>query len=832
MDGKITKSILIGGCLTCIGLLFLLVNYNKISQEIIRHHERQRELIVEQTSVALREYFSHYEKDLNFLSAHHRVIYNTFDMGMLLERYYRANEGSIIAVTRIDESGRIRGTYPVREDVLGTDVSSQPHNERILRDHKPVVSDVFETVQGYQAVAYAYPVFAGEEFKGCLSVLIPFDSIARRFFEPVGTSAEGYPWVISEGGYIIYHPVKELIGQKIRDLHQEAPGFESIITKMLKGVKGKGTYLLKPEDSEKRITIYASFYPIRMGDTFWSVAVSTPHSSEAEVLLGYRWRLFLTIFVLMALVAGFIYLSLKNTRAKKEMEEIRRMEKALTESKNYFQGIIDSSPSVLITIDRGLTVTGWNKAAERVFGIQHLKGRYFSLGQVSPFFTSVESEIREAAKKGREKTILGLPYESGESEYYLNVTFFPFTENSREGVVRVDDVTESHRMNRQLLQAQKMEVVGTLAGGLAHDFNNVLGGIEGTVSLAEYYINRSGQLDKEKLLGYLSNLSKASRRASSVIDRLLSLSRMNSGEETLFDLNDALEEIFEICKNTLDKSVTLDFHFFDQKALISGDYYQIEHMLLNLCVNAEHAMTIMRPEKEKRGGTLTVALHPSAEGDSSWVITVRDTGVGMSERVCKQIFDPFFTTKEKAAGSGLGLIMVSNAVNRHGGTVTVDSSEGKGTLFTITLPAYQGDKAAPQCPAETDEIIRGEGRILIIDDESLVRDFTSEMLQLCGYEAVCVSGGPEGIALYREKGCDFKGVLLDISMPGMDGYETFRELKKIDSRVSVILISGFTGDKRIRAMTGEGAVGFLQKPFSIAELSRVLQRLDNAEEPV
>jgi len=206
--------------------------------------------------------------------------------------------------------------------------------------------------------------------------------------------------------------------------------------------------------------------------------------------------------------------------------------------------------------------------------------------------------------------------------------------------------------------------------------------------------------------------------------------------------------------------------------------------------------------------------------------------VGMSERVCKQIFDPFFTTKEKAAGSGLGLIMVSNAVNRHGGTVTVDSSEGKGTLFTITLPAYQGDKAAPQCPAETDEIIRGEGRILIIDDESLVRDFTSEMLQLCGYEAVCVSGGPEGIALYREKGCDFKGVLLDISMPGMDGYETFRELKKIDSRVSVILISGFTGDKRIRAMTREGAVGFLQKPFSIAELSRVLQRLDNAEEPV
>jgi signal transduction histidine kinase/CheY-like chemotaxis protein len=829
MRGKISKSIIIGGCLTCIGLLFLLVNYNKITEEILRHHEGQRNLIVEQTSVALREYFSHYEKDLIFLSAHNRVIFNTPDMGMLLERYYRANEGSIIAVTRIDESGRISGTYPVREDVLGMDVSRQPHNERILRDRKPVISDVFQTVQGYQAVAYAYPVFDAGKFKGCLTVLIPFEAIARRFFEPVGESGEGYPWVISEGGYVIYHPSRGLIGKEITRLYQDSPGFTSLITSMLKGEKGKGTYLLKPQDSRRRIAMHASFYPIRVGDTFWSLAVSTPDSSEVEVLMGYRWRLFLTVIILMALVAGFIILSLKNIRARREMEEVKRMEKALTESRNYFQGIIDSSPSVLITIDRDMTVTGWNKAAERIFAVHHFRDRRLSLGEVSPLFTLVEQEIRDAVGEGAEKTIMGVPFESGESDYYLNVTYFPFTENSREGVIRLDDVTESHLMTRQLLQAQKMEVVGTLAGGLAHDFNNVLGGIEGTVSLAEYYLNRTEEPEKEKLLSYFATLSKASKRASSVIDRLLSLSRMNSGEESVFDLNMALEEIYEICKNTLDKSVILDFHFLDGKALLKGDYYQIEHMLLNLCVNAEHAMTMMRPPQSKKGGVLTVALNPSSEQKPSWVITIRDTGVGMSERVRKQIFDPFFTTKEKAAGSGLGLIMVSNAVTGHHGTLTVDSTEGEGSLFTITLPAYHGEETAREHEHRENEVVLGEGKILIIDDESMVRDFTSEMLQLCGYEAVCVSGGPEGIALFQKRGCEFKGVLLDLSMPGMDGYEVFRELKKIDGRVPVILLSGFTGDKRIRMMIREGAVGFLQKPFSLTELSGMLQKLEEKE---
>ena len=827
MGRKISRSIIIGGCLTCFGLIFLLINYNKITQEIVTHHERQRRLIVEQTSVALREYFSHYEKDLVFLSAHRRVIFNTPDMGMLLERYYRANEGHIFAVTRIDAAGHIIGTFPVRKDILGADVSGQPHNKRILRDKKPVISDVFETVQGYQAVAYAYPVFHGEEFTGCLTVLIPFESIARRFFEPIGESGEGYPWVISEGGYVIYHPAKELIGKEIMPLYEDSPGFTRLITSMLKGEKGKGTYLLKPQERDKKITMHASFYPIRVGDTFWSVAVSTPDSSEVEVLMGYRWRLFLTVVILIALVSGFIVISLKNTRARREMEEIRRMEKALTESRNYFQGIIDSSPSVLITIDRDLNVTGWNKAAERVFFRQGHTGRRLSLEEISPLFSSVESEIRSAVEAGREKTVMGLPYESGESEYYLNVTYFPFAENSREGVIRVDDVTESHIMTRQLVQAQKMEVVGTLAGGLAHDFNNVLGGIEGTVSLAEYYLNRTDQPDKDKLLRYFSNLSKASRRASSVIDRLLSLSKMNSGEKSVFDLNEALEEIYEICKNTLDKSVILDFHFFDEKALIKGDYYQIEHMLLNLCVNAEHAMTIMRPPQSKIGGTLSVTLRPSTDGQPSWVITVRDTGVGMSERVRKQIFDPFFTTKKKSAGSGLGLIMVSNAVTGHHGTVTVDSTEGEGTLFTMTLPAYCGDEEMTERKNETGEIIQGEGEILIIDDETMVRDLTREMLQLCGYEARCADGGPEGLALYREKGSDFKGVLLDLSMPGMDGYEVFRELKKIDSTVSVILLSGFTGDKRIRKMIREGALGFLQKPFSVADLSQMLQKMNH-----
>ena len=824
-----SRLIIIGGCLTCIGLFFLLINYTKITKEIIQYYEMQRQLIAEQTSLALREYFSHYERDLAFLSAHRRVIYSTPDMGMLLERYYRANEGNISAVTRIDESGRIIATYPVRKDILGSDVSRQPHNSRILRDHKPIVSDVFDTVQGYQAVAYAYPVYDGKVFRGCLTVLIPFDNIARRFFEPVSRFGEGYLLVVSEKGYIIYHPSTELIGKKAGVLHQGISAFQNIIAAMLRGEKGKEEYHLESRDSGQGITMSTSFYPIRVGNTFWSVAVSIPDSKQAEVLIEYRWRLLLIVLILIALVSGYFFLSLKNTKAGKEIEEIRRVEKALKESKNYFQGIIDSSPSGLITISRDLCVTGWNKAAERLFPVHGHQGRELSLGEIHPFFASVEKEIREAVEKGTPKTILSLPYESCRSSYYVNVTYFPFAENSREGVIRVDDVTEYHLMNQKLLQAQKMEVVGTLAGGLAHDFNNILGGIEGTVSLAEYYIKRSDKPDKEKLLSYFANLSKASRRASSAIDRLLSLSKKDRGEKTVFDMNEVLKETYEICKNTLDKSVFLDFNFCAQKALIRGDYYQIEQMLLNLCVNAEHAMTSMRPAQDKRGGTLTVTLKMGHGVNPSWILTVQDTGVGMSDRVRRRVFEPFFTTKKKPSGSGLGLVMVYNAVTGHGGTITVDSSEGRGTLFTIVLPAYREEDKISCDETQKDEIIRGEGKILIIDDESMIRDLASEMLQFCGYETACASSGPEGIAFYREKSHEFKGVLLDLSMPGMDGYEAFKELRKIDKNVSVILISGFTGDKRIQSMIREGALAFLQKPFSINELSCVLHLMDDGE---
>jgi len=825
MEKQLLKPMIIGALLMSAGVFFLIFNYNRVSQTVIRHHVTQRHLIALQISGALNEYFSHFEKDLRFLSAHKRVIHTTPDISMLLKRYYESNEDDIAAITRIDTAGRIAATYPPAGTV-GTDVSYHRHNSRILKEHKPVISDVFDTARGIQAVAYAYPVFDGEKFKGAISALIPFQNIAKRFFDPIRGSEKGYPWVISEGGIIIYHPEPSLIGKSFLSFRTEDKEFRSVLDRMLLGERGEGRYRIFNRETQKEAVMHVAFYPLRIGDTFWSVAISTPQESDIQALVGHRWRMILTVFIFLGLVMGFIVLSIKTKEAEGEIEKIRNMEKALTSSKNYFQGIIDSSPSVLITLKDDYKVVGWNKAAKRLYAMETkpAKGRFF--WDVFPYLKPLREEIKQAVDEKREKTMNGLPLKQTGRECFVNVNYFPIASGMQGGVIRIDDVTESYLMNRQVLQAQRMEVVGTLAGGLAHDFNNVLGGIEGTVSLAEHYLNVAEKPEKEKLMHYLSHLSKASHRASSVIDRLLSLAKMNKGERIVFDLNDALREIYEICKNTLDKAVLLDFQYYNTEALILGDYYQIEHMLLNLSVNAEHAVTMMRPAGEKRGGRLKIALKKNTfKGDNApghWVITVQDDGVGMDGEVKKKIFDPFFTTKEKEVGSGLGLIMVSHAVAYHGGTIQVESEPGEGTCFTITLPIYEGNPDHNRKKGEEKTVVRGEGRILVIDDEKTIRDISREMLVMCGYEALCARGGKEGLEIFEKERFTLAGILLDLSMPGMDGYETFLELKRRDPHVAVILLSGFKGDARIQKMMQKGAAGFLKKPFTMPQLSQML----------
>jgi CheY-like chemotaxis protein len=322
-----------------------------------------------------------------------------------------------------------------------------------------------------------------------------------------------------------------------------------------------------------------------------------------------------------------------------------------------------------------------------------------------------------------------------------------------------------------------------------------------------------------------------------MVNRLLVLTRKHEISLIPMDINTALRNVMQICANSFDKSITLHPEYSDGAAMIEGVPAQIEQVMLNLCVNASHAMTMMRAENEKRGGALTVSVkkiradrlfcktHPKARMINYWLVSHADTGAGIDRQNLNKIFDPFFTTKEKGTGTGLGLAMAYNIIHQHNGFIDVYSEKGMGSTFNIYLPEYMVTDPSQEQHGEDQEIIRGRGLILIVDDESVVRLIARDILTECGYDVLMAEDGRRGIELFRENQDLISAVLLDMAMPGMSGDEVLIELRKIQTDVKVLLTSGFRQDSRMEKALSLGNAVFIQKPYSIYEMSRKIKEI-------
>lgn len=516
-----------------------------------------------------------------------------------------------------------------------------------------------------------------------------------------------------------------------------------------------------------------------------------------------------------------------------DITDIVKAEEELTRTKNYLKDVIDSLSAMLVTIDRDAVITQWNRGAELMFDIKEEDALSRSIWTVVPFLRSYRRQLDDVL---RVRKPVELHRESIElypgHKMYLDIFMYPLVYTALEGVViLVDDVTEFERKDQQLIQAQKMEIVGNLAGGLAHDFNNILGGIVGSTSLIQFILE-SGKIEIEDLKSRVQTIEESAERAVDLVKQLLTLSRKNEPAFSPVDLNVALKHVKKICENTFDKSIQMDIHFHDGEALVWADGTQLEQVLLNLCINASHAMTIMRAEGQNRGGTLSVRIstiepdlafrehHPQAVEDYYWKIEVMDEGVGMNSEILSRIFDPFFTTKSERKGTGLGLAMVYYIVQQHKGFILVYSEPGLGTTFNVFLPRAADTTAPLPLPQNRPSLVHGNGVILMIDDEEHLRVTTTEILRSCGYTVLTAHDGIEGIETYTRRQPEIDMVLLDMAMPVMSGKEVYIKLKKINPDIKVLLTSGFKEDERVRQVLKLGVNGFIQKPFTMVDLSK------------
>ena len=386
------------------------------------------------------------------------------------------------------------------------------------------------------------------------------------------------------------------------------------------------------------------------------------------------------------------------------------------------------------------------------------------------------------------------------------------------GVLR--DVTQETQLERQVQQLQRLEAIGRLAGGVAHDFNNLLAGILGHAELL-----RLASQPGDPVARAVDVIEAAAQRAAQLTAQLLGFARQGRTQTVTVDINQTIQEVVDLLGRTIDKSITVHRRLAAEAPLTSGDPAQMQQVVLNLAINARDAM----PE----GGELTFATeeveldpifcsqHAGLQPGPYVVVTVADTGCGIPEEVRGRIFEPFVTTKEPGEGTGMGLAMVYGIVKNHGGAVTVYSEVGRGTTFHIYLPAasVEADEGPPDWePAP----VVGAGRILVVDDEDVVRNVVAAMLRHLGYDVVTAADGQEAVEYYQQRRDGIDLVLVDMMMPRMGGRDCFRALRDLDPAVRVVISSGYGLDGAIEGLLSDGVLGFVQKPYRVRQLSEVV----------
>ncbi|HEY6041174.1 MAG TPA: GAF domain-containing protein, partial [Anaerolineae bacterium] len=395
-----------------------------------------------------------------------------------------------------------------------------------------------------------------------------------------------------------------------------------------------------------------------------------------------------------------------------------------------------------------------------------------------------------------------------------------------------EDITERKKANeeraafeRKLLETQKLESLGVLAGGIAHDFNNLLVSILGNVGLALLDLEPASPAREP-----VEQIKVAAQRAADLTKQMLAYSGKGRFVMQRLNVNAIIEEMTQLLRVSISKNAMLRMNLTPHLPPIEADATQVRQIVMNLIVNASDAIGARDGIITLNTGTVRVDprylsdtfMAPELTAGDYVFIEVADTGVGMDSETQKKIFEPFFTTK--FTGRGLGLAAVLGIVRGHKGAIKVASDPGKGTTFRILLPSSEGSSAMDE-GAKVNQIERGQGIVLVVDDEDVVRNVTKRMLERFGYGVMMASDGREGVDVYKTSMDRIALVLLDMTMPHMNGEETFRELRVIRPEVKVLLMSGYTEQEATSRFAGKGLAGFLQKPYTPQELHEKIQSI-------
>jgi len=477
--------------------------------------------------------------------------------------------------------------------------------------------------------------------------------------------------------------------------------------------------------------------------------------------------------------------------------------------------LLDHAQEAILVRDLEGHILFWNKSAERIYGWSGDEVRGMNADNL--LNQSPSSQLEEANRVLSEKgEWMGELQQVTKARETLIVesrwTLVRDNQSQPKSILVVNsDITEKKRLDAQFLRVQRLESIGALAGGIAHDINNILSPILLAVRMLQM---KFPDADSQR---FLTILQQNAERGGEMIKQVLQFARGVEGRQILLQPLHLIDEVARMLRETLAKSIDVQTRMPNGVWPVIGDPTQLHQVLMNLCVNARDAM--------QRGGRLTIAAENFVIDESYArmnldsrpgryvLITVADTGTGIPPKIIDRIFDPFFTTKGIGSGTGLGLSTVMGIVKSHGGFISVSSQPGTGSEFKVYVPAPESLSKLPALNAEP-ETHRGNGElILVVDDEAAIREITRNALEAAGYRVLTASDGTEAIAIYVQRSGDVKVVITDILMPYMDGLATLRALRKLNPLLKIIVSTGVSDKDRIDNVD-PGVDAVLSKPYT------------------
>jgi PAS domain S-box-containing protein len=494
-----------------------------------------------------------------------------------------------------------------------------------------------------------------------------------------------------------------------------------------------------------------------------------------------------------------------------------------------FEQIVQESPDIIAIIDRQYRHTFVNEAIRLASGMgpADFEGKdHRELGmpeQMASYFQAVYRQVFETGQEGKKE--FEFVSASGEVRSYASRvvpligpdgTFDTLLSCSRDVTERKREEESRLAIERKLQETQRLESLGLLAGGAAHDFNNLLTGIMGMTSLVQQRLGAAHAVQP-----LLSKVLLSCERAASLCTQMLAYAQLQRVAVESVSVAGLLELTCDLVRVSMPKNVVLTADV-EQGVNIRADRTQIQQVLLNLLLNAvesiqgpgEVRVRTFRPDRQEQERELRDAVVVPADTTSPlFAIRVTDTGVGMDAATLSRIFEPFFTTK--FTGRGLGLSATLGIVRAHGGGLTVRSEPGRGSEFTLYLALASEEQPVAEAPPS---LASADGRILLVDDEPTVREVTAEILRGAGYEVAVAGSGSEALGLYDRDPGRSDLVLLDLTMPGLDGFQTLAELRTRDTRLPVVLMSGYAEQSVRDRAAADPALDFLQKPFRTQQL--------------